>query len=68
LEKLAKEKRWLNGEHLTLADIAVGCALGYLNFRRIVPNWCVERPTLIKLAERLFARKSFASTQPAIRN
>ncbi|HEI8868152.1 glutathione S-transferase [Serratia sp. AKBS12] len=64
LEALAQEQTLLNGERLTLADIATGCALGYLNFRRILPNWCVGRPTLIKLAERLFARESFARTLP----
>ena len=64
LEALAQEKALLNGEQLTLADIAVGCALGYLNFRRILPNWCVGRPALVKLAERLFARESFARTSP----
>ncbi len=64
LEALAREKTWLNAERLTLADIATGCALGYLNFRRILPNWCVERPALVKLAERLFARESFARTVP----
>ncbi|CAI1083288.1 Stringent starvation protein A homolog [Serratia proteamaculans] len=64
LEKLAQEKTLLNTDTLTLADIATGCALGYLNFRRIMPNWCVERPALIKLAERLFARESFARTSP----
>ncbi|WP_187307444.1 glutathione S-transferase [Serratia ureilytica] len=64
LEALAQEKTWLNAERLTLADIATGCALGYLNFRRILPNWCVQRPALVKLAERLFARESFARTAP----
>ncbi|AVJ15694.1 glutathione S-transferase [Serratia rhizosphaerae] len=64
LEALAQEKALLNGEQLTLADIAAGCALGYLNFRRILPNWCVGRPALVKLAERLFARESFARTSP----
>lgn len=64
LEALAQQKTLLNAEQLTLADIATGCALGYLNFRRIVPNWCVSRPALIKLAERLFSRESFARTLP----
>ena len=27
------DKPWCAGIHLTLADIAVGCALGYLDFR-----------------------------------
>lgn len=64
LERLAQEKTLLNAERLTLADIATGCALGYLNLRRIIPNWCVEHPELVKLAERLFARESFARTMP----
>lgn len=64
LEKLAQEKVWLNGETLTLADIATGCTLGCLNYRRILPNWCVDHPALIKLADRLFARESFARTMP----
>lgn len=64
LEKLASEGRWLNGEGLNVADISVACSLGYLNFRRIAPGWCVERPTLIKLVERLFQRESFARTTP----
>jgi hypothetical protein len=38
--------------------------IGYLNFRRVVPNWCVERPALVKLAETLFQRESFARTTP----
>ncbi len=38
--------------------------IGYLNFRRVVPNWCVNRPALVKLAETLFKRESFARTTP----
>lgn len=65
LEKYASEGQWLNGESLNVADISVACTLGYLNFRHIAPGWCVERPTLIKLVERLFARQSFARTSPS---
>lgn len=64
LEQHAAARRYLNGETLNLADIAVACALGYINFRRVAPNWCVERPTLIALVERLFQRESFARTTP----
>ena len=65
LEKYASEGQRLNGESLNVADISVACTLGYLNFRHIAPGWCVERPTLIKLVERLFARESFARTRPS---
>lgn len=64
LEKVAAEGKQLNSEQLNLADIAVGCMIGYLNFRRVVPNWCVERPALVRLAETLFQRESFARTMP----
>lgn len=64
LEQHAAARRDLNGEALNLADIAVACALGYINFRRVAPNWCVQRPTLIALVERLFQRESFARTTP----
>jgi len=65
LEKYASEGQRLNGESLNVADISVACTLGYLNFRHIAPGWCVERQTLIKLVERLFARESFARTRPS---
>jgi glutathione S-transferase len=65
LEKYASEGQRLNGESLNVADISVACTLGYLNFRHIAPGWCVERPTLIKLVERLFTRESFARTRPS---
>ncbi|MBP2168949.1 glutathione S-transferase [Erwinia toletana] len=64
LEKLAANGEWLNGEQLTLADIATACTIGYLNFRRVAPNWCVERPALVRLAEKMFQRESFARTVP----
>lgn len=47
-----------------LGTIAIACAIGYLNFRRVAPGWCVERPLLVKLAEAHFSRESFARTEP----
>lgn len=64
LEKHAAQGGLLGGEMLNLADVAVGCCIGYLNFRRLAPNWCVNRPALVRLAERLFARESFVRTEP----
>lgn len=54
----------LKADTLNLATIAIACAIGYLNFRRIAPGWCVDRPNLVKLAETLFLRESFARTEP----
>ena len=49
---------------VNLATIAIACAIGYLNFRHVSPGWCVDRPLLVKLAETLFQRESFARTEP----
>ncbi|MTH45501.1 glutathione S-transferase [Intestinirhabdus alba] len=54
----------MDGEAVNLATIAIACAVGYLNFRHIAPGWCVERPNLVRLAETLFSRESFARTEP----
>lgn len=49
---------------LNLATISIACAVGYLNFRRLAPGWCVDRPNLVKLVETIFSRESFARTEP----
>lgn len=54
----------LRADELNLATIAVACAIGYLNFRRVSPGWCASRPHLVKLVETLFQRDSFARTEP----
>jgi glutathione S-transferase len=58
------DKAWCSGLHLSLADIAVGCALGYLDFRFPEIDWRSRHPNLAKLAEKLFARPSFVETKP----
>ena len=58
------DKPWCTGIHLSLADIAVGCALGYLDFRFPDVAWRRENPNLARLADKLNARPSFIDTQP----
>ncbi len=58
------EKPFCAGIHLTLADIAVGCALGYLDFRFPQIDWRTDNPNLAKLFEKLAQRPSFADTVP----
>ena len=58
------DKPYCCGIHLTLADIAVGCALGYLDFRFPQIDWRARHPNLHKLHDKLAARPSFADTQP----
>nr|WP_315480276.1 glutathione S-transferase C-terminal domain-containing protein [uncultured Rhodoferax sp.] len=59
------EKPFCGGIHLSLADIAVGCALGYLDFRFPQIDWRADHPNLGKLLEKLAQRPSFADTVPA---
>jgi glutathione S-transferase len=48
----------------TLADVAVGCALGWLSFRFPEINWRSQYPNLDKLFEKLSERQSFKDTVP----
>ena len=53
------------GIHLSLADVAVGCALGYVDFRfQGTIDWRTLYPNLAKLHEKLMQRPSFADTVP----
>ena len=58
------DKPFCSGIHLSLSDIAVGCALGYLDFRFPQLPWRSEHPNLVKLADKLALRQSFADTLP----
>lgn len=59
------DKPYCSGIHLSLADIAVGCALGYLDFRFPQIAWRGEYPNLTKLQDKLVQRPSFLETRPA---
>lgn len=58
------DKPYCTGIHLSLADIAVGCAVGYLDFRFPQIDWRTEYPNLDKLHDKLMQRPSFADTVP----
>ncbi len=59
------DKPFCSGIHLSLSDIAVGCALGWLEFRFPDIGWRAEYPNLAKLTDKLAQRASFADTKPA---
>ena len=59
------EKPFCAGIYLSLADIAVGCALGYLDFRFAEIDWRSGYPNLAKLQEKLMQRQSFIDSKPA---
>ena len=58
------DKPWCTGNHFTLADVAVGCALGYLDFRFAHIDWRAAHPNLLKLHDKLSARQSFIDSGP----
>jgi len=58
------DKAFCVGIHLSLADIAVGVALGYLDFRFPEIKWRESYPNLVKLQDKLLQRPSFADTSP----
>ncbi|WP_374406633.1 glutathione S-transferase N-terminal domain-containing protein [Hydrogenophaga sp.] len=58
------DKPFCSGIHLSLSDVAVGCALGYLSFRFPQLEWRTTHPNLARLADKLALRQSFADTRP----
>jgi glutathione S-transferase len=64
MDRALAERTFCMGIHLSLADIAVGCALGYLDFRFPQIDWRSAHPNLQALYERLAQRPSFIETAP----
>jgi len=67
VKELAQElgdRAWCNGEAYSLADIATGCALAYLDLRHPDLDWRGSYGNLVKLSEKLSKRPSFAETAP----
>lgn len=62
-EELAA-RAWCSGDAYNLSDIAVGCALGYLDFRMPEVNWRKLYPNLVKLFDKVSKRASFKDTAP----
>ncbi len=58
------DKPFCSGVHFSLSDVAVGCALGYLDYRFPQIAWRETYPNLVKLQEKLAQRPSFIETAP----
>jgi glutathione S-transferase len=58
------DKPFCSGIHMSLSDIAVACALGYLDFRFPEIDWRSAHPNLHKLHDKLAQRPSFIDTAP----
>jgi len=55
---------WCMGVNYSLADVAVGCALGYLDLRFPSLEWRDEHANLTRLYDKLALRTSFIDTAP----
>ena len=64
MSKGLADKTYCVGIHTSLADISVGVALGYLDFRFPAITWRETHPNLAKLHEKLMQRASFIDTKP----
>jgi glutathione S-transferase len=58
------ESPFCKGNHYTLADVAVGCTLGWLLFRFPEIDWRTDYPNLARLFDKLSERASFKETVP----
>lgn len=63
LDSLETEADSLDGD-LTIGHIAIGCALGWLEFRAVVPDWRDGRPNLAGWYETFAARPAMTETVP----
>lgn len=58
-------KTWCHGERYSLADVAVGCCVGWLGFRKPGNvDWPGEYPVLARHYQKLLERAAFADTAP----
>lgn len=60
------KKKWCVNETFSLADIALGCALGYIDLRFKELNWQEKYPNLAKHYSLLVKRPSFKQTMPLV--
>jgi glutathione S-transferase len=59
-------KPWCAGTQFSLADIAVGCSLAYLDFRFPQLDWRSSHANLVPLHDKLAKRGSFIETAPPV--
>ena len=64
LNKDISKKKWCVNETFSLADISVGCLLGYIDLRLKQLNWQDQYPNLAKHFTILSMRPSFKDTMP----
>ncbi len=65
MAKELESRTWCHNDRYSLADIAVGCCTGWLDFRKPADvDWHAEYPALAKHYKKLMERPAFADTAP----
>jgi len=60
------DRAWCHGDRYSLADIAVGCCVGWIGFRKPAGiDWRADYPNLARHYDKLMERLAFADTAPA---
>lgn len=62
----AKGSDYLFNDQLTIADIAVVCAVGFVDFNGAMQGWKERHPSLAAYFAKLDERDSFKSTRPVM--
>jgi glutathione S-transferase len=62
LDAVLAGRRYCVGDGISLADVAVACAMGYLEFRFSEGGWRARYPNAGRLAAEMFGRPSFTAT------
>ena len=62
--RLLGSRQWFVGDAFGLADIAVGCMLGYVSLRAPYIEWKQDHPNLEAFSARMESRPSFRETVP----
>jgi glutathione S-transferase len=70
MEQLAKDlgdRTWCHGERYSLADIALGCCTGWLDFRKPGEvDWCARYAPLAQHYRKMMERPAFSDTVPQV--
>ena len=64
LDALEQSVSDLDGKQLSIGQVAAGCALGYLDFRKPVDDWRKGRPKLTEWYDAFSKRPSMQATVP----
>lgn len=60
------DAKWCVDDTFSLADIALGCVLGYLAFRYVDNPWQTDYPNLARHYNTMLKRTSFSETEPSL--